>query len=68
MHEWRKLGKVLNSANKWNCLRDENCRKLIIEFINQEEVERYRTSYFNHANINSEYVTYLKRIGAHEFL
>ena len=66
--QWVILGQLLNSSNKLNSLQDKNCRQLILEFINQEAVDKYRTSYFNHAKISDDYVMYLKKIGAYEFI
>lgn len=68
MNQWRMLSKALNTSNKLSSLHDANCRQLIIEFINQEAVDKYKTSYFNHAKINKEYLIELKRIGAYEFI
>ena len=36
--------------------------------MNQDAVDKYRTSYFNHAKLNDEYLVYLKKIGAYEFI
>ncbi len=36
--------------------------------MNQDAVDKYRTSYFNHAKLSDEYLVYLKTIGAYEFI
>jgi len=67
MVEWKMLSLTLNTSSKLNCLRDKNHRLLIIEYLKAEATKHYKSSYFNHAKIDKEYLSYLKEIGPFEF-
>lgn len=62
MSQWFKLGKILNSPSKLNCLHDKNHRALIIEFMNENAIEFYKCSYFNSAKIDPGYIDYLRKM------
>ena len=65
--QWKTLSETLNTPSKISCLRDRNHRALIIEFMKAEAASFYKSSYFNHAKIDAEYLAYLEQIGPFEF-
>lgn len=68
MNQWLELSHKLNNQSKLTCLSDSNHRLMLIEFIRAGAVKVYKSSYYNRAKIDQEYLTHLKQIGPELFV
>jgi hypothetical protein len=67
MKEWEKLSSKLRTLSQLRSLADKNHRLLLIYFIKFEAVDLYNNSYFNHAKITLDYISFLKEVGPFYF-
>jgi hypothetical protein len=65
--QWKALAQKLNTRSKLINLADKYHRLLLIKFIEYEAADQYKSSYFNRAKINKEYIKSFELIGPYNF-